>query len=449
MLPSRPRLRSWRPDSLSPAASALDGAGQSVYRTVRDLDDQIDAMPEASAWSGQAHDAATSMFRRATDTASELAHYSEAVATALERGSGSIGGARTSLLSHADQIDAGELQVTDMWVVVIKPARVSAEKAAALQAQAQTEQIEINRLLVAVGDADNATATAVQSAAEDFGFTLPEPNSFPGLDPSSGAHRPADEVPNPMSLDGLIQQGVVRDHDMAQTVRESREWITEDGQVRKTLTMMDGSRHEIYEWNDYAPCVENTYYDKHGNKVSTTFSQDKTNYDGTKYTSITFADGTEVTMTQTPDGTTTGGVIAADGRQGVLPETFFTHPSLTTVGGALTGLEEQTKRGIPMLSPQSVDDLGKAARYGGPALGVATALYDTVTAKTFYDGCVAAISGGAGVGGGYAGGTLAAAGVSALGMPQLAPVFAAGGSMAGAWTFGYVGGVVGNIVCPK
>ncbi|MEX7470077.1 hypothetical protein AB4Z39_10235, partial [Mycobacterium adipatum] len=242
------------------------------------------------------------------------------MATALERGSGSIGGARTSLLSHADQIDAGELQVTDMWVVVIKPARVSAEKAAALQAQAQTEQIEINRLLVAVGDADNATATAVQSAAEDFGFTFPEPSSFPGLDPSSGAHRPADEVPNPMSLDGLIQQGVVRDHDMAQTVRESREWITEDGQVRKTLTMMDGSRHEIFEWNDYAPCVENTYYDKHGNKVSTTFSQDKTNYDGTKYTSITFADGTEVTMTQTPDGTTTGGVIAADGRQGVLPE---------------------------------------------------------------------------------------------------------------------------------
>lgn len=154
-------------------------------------------------------------------------------------------------------------------------------------------------------------------------------------------------------------------------------------------------------------------------------------------------------MTQTPDGTTTGGVIAADGRQGVLPDTFFTHPSLTMVGGALTGLEEQTKRGIPMLSPQSVDDLGKAAKYGGPALGVATALYDTVTAQTFYDGCVAAISGGAGVGGGYAGGTLAAAGVSALGMPQLAPVFAAGGSMAGAWTFGYVGGVVGNIVCPK
>ncbi|WP_234827582.1 hypothetical protein [Mycolicibacterium neoaurum] len=427
----------------------MDDAGQSVYKAIRDLDERIDAMPESSAWSGQAHDAASSMFRRATDTASNLAHYSEAVATAFDRGSGSIGGARTSLLSHADEIDAGELQVTDMWVVIIKPARVSAEKAAALLAQAQTEQIEINRLLVALGDADNATASAVQSAAQHFGFTPPAPNSFPGLDPSSGAHRPADEVPNPMSLDGLIQQGVIRDHDMAQTVRESHAWTTKDGQRRKTLTMMDGSRHKITEWNEYAPAVIDTYYDRHGNKISSTFSQDKTNFDGSKFTSITFADGTEVTMTQTSDGTTTGGVIAADGRQGVLPDAFFTHPSLTMVGGALTGLEEQTKRGIPMLSPQSVEDLGKAAKYGGPALGVATALYDTVTAKTFHDACVASISGGAGVGGGYVGGTLAAAGVSAVGMPELAPVFAAGGSMAGGWTFGYVGGIVGNIVCPK
>jgi len=122
-------------------------------------------------------------------------------------------------------------------------------------------------------------------------------------------------------------------------------------------------------------------------------------------------------------------VTAADGRHGVLPDEFFTHPTLTTVGGALTGLEEQAKRGIPMLSPQSVENLGKAAKYGGPTLGVATALYDTVTAKTFYDGCVAAISGGAGVGGGYAGGTLAAGIVAGLGNPQFAPIAAAGGSI--------------------
>lgn len=334
-----------------------------------------------------------------------------------------------------------------MWVVLIKPARVSAEKAASLQAQAQAEQAEINRLLVAVGDADNGTAAKVQAAAKDFGFALPGPGDPRSLDPNSGLAKPADDVPNPMSLEGLIQQGIVRDNDMAQTVRESREWTTEDGQVRKTLLMMDGSRHEIYEWNETLPCVEDTYYDKRGKEVSSTFSQDKTKYDGTKYTSITFADGTEVTMTRTADGKCTGGVTAADGRHGVLPDEFFSHPALTTVGGALTGLEEQAKRGIPMLSPASVENLGKIGKYGGPTLGVATALYDTVTAKTYQDACVAAISGTAAVAGGYASGTLAAGVATGLGIPEFAPFAAAGGDVFGGWTFGYVGGIIGNIVC--
>jgi hypothetical protein len=217
--------------------------------------------------------------------------------------------------------------------------------------------------------------------------------------------------------------------------------------VRKTLLMVDGSRHEIYEWNEMLPCVEDTYYDKNGKEVSSTFSQDKTNYDGTKFTSIKFADGTEVTMTRTADGKCTGGVTAADGRHGVLPDEFFSHPALTTVGGALTGLEEQAKRGIPMLTAQSVENLGKIGKYGGPTLGVATALYDTVTAKTYQDACVAAISGGTGLVGGSATGTLAVAGISALGNPELAPAFAMGGNMLGGWTFGYVGGIIGNVVC--
>jgi hypothetical protein len=152
-------------------------------------------------------------------------------------------------------------------------------------------------------------------------------------------------------------------------------------------------------------------------------------------------------MTRTADGECTGGVTTPDGRHGVLPDEFFTHPALTTVGGALTGLEEQAKRGIPMLSPQSVENLGKVGKYGGPTLGVATALYDTVTAKTFQDACVAAISGGAGVGGAYVGGPLFAAVPTAMAMPELAPAFAVGGDVLGGWTFGYVGGIIGNIVC--
>ncbi len=258
---------------------------------------------------------------------------------------------------------------------------------------------------------------------------------------------PADEVPNPMTMIGLVQQGVVSDNDMAQTVREGKEWVTADGQVRTTLLMMDGSRHEIYEWNETLPCVEDTYYDKNGNEVSSVFSQDRTNFDGAQFTSIRFADGTEVTMTRTADGTCTGGVTAADGRHGVLPDEFFSHPVLTTVGGALTGIEEQAKRGIPMLSPPSVENLGKVGKYGGPTVGVAAALYDTVTAKTFEDACVAAISGGAGGAGAMATGAAFAAGASALTLPELAPAAAIIGDVAGGWTFGYAGGIIGNIVC--
>ena len=418
-----------------------------MYTAVRNLDEGCDRMPEARAWDGPAHKAATEMFRRATDASSKFSHHTEGVAAALSKGAGTISATRIALLDHADEVDRGELSVNDMWVVLIKPGRVSAEKAASLQAAAKAEQEEINRLLTAVGDADNTTAAQVQAAAKDFGFSLPAPDDPGSLFPGPGMAPPADEVPNPMTLNGLIQQGVVRDNDMAQTVRESKEWVTEDGQVRKTLLMMDGSRHEIYEWNETLPCVEDTYYDKNGNEVSSTFSQDKTNYDGTKFTSIRFADGTEITMTRTADGKCTGGVTAADGRHGVLPDEFFSHPALTTVGGALTGLEEQAKRGIPMLSPQSVDDLGKVGKYGGPTVGVAAALYDTVTAKTFEDACVAAIAGGAGVAGGMATGTAFAAGATAMALPELAPAAAWVGDMAGGWTFGYIGGIIGNIVC--
>lgn len=446
MLPSRPRLRGWNPDSLSTSASALGTAGEAVYDSVRNLDDAVHRMPEADAWSGQSYQAAKAMFGRGTAQASTLKNYVEGVAAAMSTGGGFIGSSRAALLSHADGVDRGALEVSDQWVVMIKPAKVSEEEAARLQAQAKAEQQEINKLLTAVGDADNATAANIQAAAKSFGFALPGPNDPRSLDPNSGLAQPADDVPNPRTLDGLIQQGVLRDQDMATTIRDSREWETADGQTRKTLEMMDGSRHEIYEWGrPLVPSVEDDYYDKNGKMVSSTSSQDQ--LDGVKFTSIQFADGTEVTMTRTADGKCTGGVIAADGRQGVLPDEFFSHPALTTVGGALTGLEGQAKRGIPTLSAQALENVGHVAKYGGPTLGVATALYDTVTAKTFHDGCVAAISGTTGIAGGYATGTLASAGITALGNPELAPVFAMGGDMLGGWTFGYVGGIIGSVVC--
>lgn len=422
----------------------MRAGGESVYKAVRDLDDECDRLPEARTWAGQAHDAATKMFDRATHQASPIQTSAEAMAAALEKGSGSIGAARRALLNKADEVDQGELHVTDDWVVLIKPAQMSVEHAAELQKQAEAEQAEINRLLLAVGDADDETAAAVQAAAKDIGFEPPDRNSpFYGMKP--GEVPPGDEVPNPRFPIGRVQQAMTRQQDMATTVRDSREYTDSDGHPHKTLTMMDGSRHEISEWGTHDPTVDDIYYDKNGKMISDTLSQQQ--YNGVKMTSINFGDGTNLTMTCTPDGKCTGGVTTPDGRHGVLPEEFFTHPALTTVGGGLTGLEKQAAsgRGIPMLTPGSVENVGKAAKFSGPALGVATALYDTVTASTLQDACVAAISGAAGVAGGEATGTLF--GALASEFPAAVPFAAMGGNIAGGWAFGYVGGIIGNIVC--
>jgi len=132
--------------------------------------------------------------------------------------------------------------------------------------------------------------------------------------------------------------------------------------VRKTLTMMDGSRHRYTSGTNTSPAsrTPTTHERKRGVQH---FSQDKTNFDGTKFTSIKFADGTEVTMTRTRKAKCTGGVTAADGRHGVLPDEF-SPPALTTVGGALTGLEDRPSAESDV-SPQSVENLGNAGSTAG------------------------------------------------------------------------------------
>lgn len=126
------------------------------------MSSNIDTMDETRAWSGDAHTAATKMFGRAADAANDLAAYTKDVGAAFRDGAGTIGEARTALLNKADEIDmTGQLHVSDQWVVMITGAAMTAEQAAALERRAQTEQITINKLLLAVGAADDDTATAV------------------------------------------------------------------------------------------------------------------------------------------------------------------------------------------------------------------------------------------------------------------------------------------------
>jgi|GEM_PF-871003 len=457
MLPSRSRLQSWNPDSLSPAAKAIGDGGQSVYNAVSGLEDKIDRMPEAGAWEGKSHTAATGMFGRATHQASQFEHYVDAEAAALNKGESTIGAARHWLLRHADDIDAGELHVTDAWVVLIKPARMSAQKAAQLQQEAEKEQAEINRLLLAVGDADDATAAAMFAAGKDAGFTLPGPSDMSSLFPQ-GPSRPADEVPNPRTMQGLAQQGTIRGEDMAVTVRESSEKTTEDGQHITTLMMQDGSKHVITNWGSFTPKVGDAYYDKTGKLVSDTTSF--TDLDGVKKTLISWGDQTTFAISETPDGTRTAGWILPDGRHGVLPPD---NPLLTgrvpeVLGGALTAVDAHVERGgrIPMLTPESVKNVGAAARYAGPALGITATMYDALAAETAHDACVAGVSGVFGVAGDYAGGKagfeLGAAAGAAVPIPGAEvvtiPLGAAVGGLGGGKGLSWIGSKVGEAFCP-
>lgn len=155
MLPSRSRVQSWNPESLAGAADTIRSAGALIYRSIRELDDEIDRMPEAAAWSGTAHRAAADMFGRATDRSSGFKDYAETVAAALTDGSTMIGRARAGALSKAAEIDSGPLSVSDQWVAMIDPAGMSAERAAELEKQAKAAQAQLNPLVIAVDQADD------------------------------------------------------------------------------------------------------------------------------------------------------------------------------------------------------------------------------------------------------------------------------------------------------
>jgi hypothetical protein len=450
VLPSRPTLSSWNPDSLAPAAASIQSAGESIYGTVRKLDDDCDRLDDARTWSGKAHDAATEMFRRASDDSSRFAHYASAVATPLSQASATIGKARTDLLREADAIDKGELSVNDQWVVLIKPAAMTAEHAADLQKQAAAAQAEINPLLHAINEADKEASKKLllARATEGAGFKV-----VPMGPPGSVPPVPGDQAPDPSTDDGRKLQNMVRDQDMSTIVRETTETTDKNGNHFKTLYMVDGSKQVIKTEGGWPPSahvlpegsIDVVQYDKAGKWESETLTT--TSENGTQTTELWWANGTSAVMTRTADGKCTGSVTTPDGkggtRTGMLPDNFFSDPIPTVVGGALTGLEKQTERGIPWLSAGALENVEVGSKFGGPGLGVVSAVYNVVTAQTAHDACVAKWSGGVGVVGGLAFDT-----ALTVVAPELAPVWATVWSTSAGFGFGYLGEVLGEMVCP-
>lgn len=386
------------------------------------------------------------MFRRATVRSSAFKDYADAYAGALESGSAWIGKARGDLLATAAEIDSGPLNVTDQWVVLIDPAGMSAEKAAELQQAAEAAQVEVNTLLHAVGQADDSTSLRLLAARADDGAVFKNLEYGP---PGPVPPAPRDDVADPSTDEGKQFQEIARAQDMASTVREVSETVDKDGNRVTTFTMLDGSTQVTTEYVDQGLPSEQVYpegtitvlhTDKNGKTVSLTSTIPRE--DGGKSTEVWYGDGTHVVMSETADGVRTGSCTTPDGRHSVLPDSFFNDPIPTLAGGALSGLETKASQGIPGLSTSEIDKIKAGAKWGGPALGVATMAYNMVSADTLHDRCVAAWSGGVGVVGGLA--TSVAVGA----IPGVGPFAAMGLNTAGGFAFGYVGELVGEIMCP-
>ena len=446
----------WNTDSLTTSAAAIKSAAASVAGAVTGINHACQELPETKSWSGRSHDAAAAMFTRAEREALKFSGYADAVAAALSSGAESIGNARRTLLAKANGVDAGPLNVTDQWVVLVEPAFMSEDELTKLQALALEEQGVINHMLIAVGDADDATANAVVAAGHEFGYIEPGPAADLSGFLLPVAQRPADQVPDPTTPLGVVGQEAIRSADEQMNVREIIESTNNGGEETKTVIKQDGSiavttRMDPFDW----PSKQNFYqvqeFDKNGDLVATTSSWHSADT-GTDYTSITYANQSNLVMSRDASGHRSATFTPPVGQPSAVPVEVIDKLSLAT-GAGMSGLEKHIAHGgsLPMVTGESLENIGKTLKYGGPALSAATTVFDFVMADSGKDKCIALVAGAAG-GGGAWGGAEFGAGIGTLAGP-LAPAAVP----AGAVFFGLVGGLggaelgefVGEAVCPN
>lgn len=453
MLPSRPTLRTWNPESLEMSAASIIARAESVTAAVRGIKDACGRMPETEAWSGRSHDAAEAMFGRAEGAASQLSEYANGVAAALMAGSETIGRARAALLSKADELDAGPLNVTDQWVVLVDPVRMSVQDMAELHELARAEQATINELLTAVGDADDETANAVAAAGSRFGYA--ESGELNGPFAIPGGTQPHDEVPNPKELPGMMMQETIRSGEEMISIREVVEGKNSYDEETTTIFMQDGSKQVItkgdeFFWSSRQNFITVEQFDKDGDFVSETKSWHEMGNE-CDYTTISWPDGSNLSMSMDPSGHRTAGFTPAGGRSTQVPVELIDNISLVS-GSGLSGLEKHIVNGgsLPMLTAESVENVGKAAKFGGPALEVATTVFDMAMADSDKERCIALVSGIGGAGGGWGGAELGAS-AGALVVPFAFLTVPAGaflGGLGGGWGGAKLGEFIGEVLCP-
>ena len=220
-----------------------------------------------------------------------------------------------------------------------------------------------------------------------------------------------------------------------------------------TIYKQDGSKAVITKVEDpdlksKLNLVEIEEFDEDGNFVART-SKWRELSGGVEYTSVTYADGGNLTITRSPNGTVSGGFTTATGTHRAVPVDLIDQLS-NTAGGAMSGLENLPGGGVLGGSDEAIEAITKSSKFGGPALSVATTAFDYMMADTPREKCLAVFGGIGGAGGGYGGGELGAW-VGSFGGPYApitVPLAVAVGATAGGLYGGDLGKAVGNVFCP-
>jgi len=255
---------------------------------------------------------------------------------------------------------------------------------------------------------------------------------------------------------GVIAQEAIRDGDMSVAVRDVSEPVKNAyGDEETTVTMQDGgtqvlTTYDPFDWPSKQNFTSITQYDRNGNTVSTSSSWHDFGTDS-DYTEISWPDGSTYTMSMDPTGQRTAGFTTAGGRHSAVPVELIDDVS-NAAGGVMSGLEKHIAGGgsLPMLTAESLENVGKATKFGGPALSLATTVFDMMMAESGRDACIAAVAGAGGFGGGWGGAEMgAAAGATfGIGAPIAVPLLAAGFAIGGGLLGGDAGKFVGEVVCP-
>jgi hypothetical protein len=168
-------------------------------------------------------------------------------------------------------------------------------------------------------------------------------------------------------------------------------------------------------------------------------------------TTISWPDGSHYTMTMDSLGNRSAGFTTASGRHSAVPVELIDNLS-NDAGGVMSGLEKHIERGgsLPMVTAESLENVGKATKFGGPALSLATTVFDMMMADSGRDACIAAVAGAGGFGGGWGGAELGASVGAAFGpgAPIAVPFLAGGFAIIGGLKGGDLGKFVGEVVCP-